>query len=341
MDTSEELDIVDVGNDTLITVARGNSTSTVVALLPNEQYCQEVDDDVDHVHSIEATILLATKALLLVLMIVLSIYIIVVYLLWDKLQSSIGKLLVIHNSLSVADKLILLILMVFHTMIKTTAPFCQVIIYTDLYFKLSNKVSVSIIFVHIAYLLYQSRHHHFEISASWSKNLLRFYTFTTFTVMIPMVSFIALLDIFSGAGEDTILSNGHCILPPVTSYSTFTHLYGYSFPSALVQIIAFILIVLHYKNLYNPLTGNTADAPSIIGEPKIGLLFGLASIIMVYVFCCNVLWFIMATFLSHSYIASLCLDLVASLVEAMQQSVIAIKLTMLLKLSDLPKQFCV
>lgn len=343
IDTSEELEIMDVGNDTIITVARGNRTSTLISLLPNEEYCQEVDDDdeLDHVHRTEAMILLATTALFLVLTIILSLYIIVAYILWDRLQSSIGKLLVIHNSLSAADKLFLLILMVFHTMIKTTFPFCQVIIYTDLYFKLSNKASISIIFVHIAYLLYQSRYQRFEISASWSKRLLRFYTFTSFTVMIPMVCFIALLDIFSGAGHDTISSDDHCILPPVTSYSTLTHLYGYSFPSAFVQIIALILIVVHYKNLYNPLTGNTADAPSVIGEPKVGLLIGLASIMMVYVFSCNISWFIMVTFLSRSYIASLSINLAASLVEVIQQSVIAIKLTMLLKLSDLPKQFCV
>ena len=204
MDTSEELDITDVGNDTIITVARGNHTltnSTLISVLPNEEYCQEVDDDdkLDHVHSVGATILLATKALLLVLTIILSLYIVIVYILWDKLQSSIGKLLVIHNSLSAVDKLFLLILMVFHTMIKTTSPFCQIIVYTDLYFKLSNKVSISIIFVHIAYLLHQSRYQRFEIPAGWIKNLLRFYTFTSFTVMIPMICFIALLDIFSGA----------------------------------------------------------------------------------------------------------------------------------------------
>ena len=342
MDTSEELDIMDVGNDTIITVARGNHTSTLISLLPNEEYCQQVDDDdkLDHVHSVEATILLATKALLLVSTIILSLYIIAVYMLWDKLRSSISKLLVIHNSLSAADKLFLLILMVFHTVIKTTSPFCQVIIYTDLYFKLSNKVSISIIFVHIAYLLYQSRYQRFEISASWTKNLLRFYTLTSFTVMIPMICFIALLDIFSGSGHDTVSSDGHCIIPPVTSYSTLTHLYGYSFPSALVQIIAFILIVIHYKHLYNPLTGSIADAPIVIGEPKVGLLIGLASIMMVYVFSYNISWFIMITFLRDSYIVSLFLDLAASLIEVGHQSVIAIKLTML-KLNDLPKQFCV
>ena len=142
-------------------------------------------------------------------------------------------------------------------------------------------------------------------------------------------------------GHDTVSSDGHCILPPVTSYSTLTHLYGYSFPSALVQIIAFILIVFYYKNLYNPHTGNTADAPSIIGEPKVGLLIGLASVMMVYVLCRNISWFIMVTFLSNSYIASLFLDLAASLIEVIHQCIIAIKLTMLLKLSDLPKQFCV
>ena len=341
MDTSQELDIVDVGNDTLIAVARGNHTSTLIALLPDEEYCHEADDDMDHVHNIEATILLSTKALLLVLVVILSLYIIIVYLLWDKLRSSIGKLLVIHNSLLVADKLILLILMIFHTTIKTSAPFCQVIIYTDLYFKLSNKVSVSILFVHIAYLLYQSRYQRFEISANWSKNVLKFYTFTTFTAMIPMVGFIALLDIFSGAGGDTISSDGHCILPPVTSYNSLIYLHGYSLPSALVQFVTFILIVLHYKNLYDPLTGNIADAPSITGEPKVGLLFGLASIIMISIFCYNTFWFIMVNFLSHAYIAALYLDLVGSLIEVMQQFIIAVKLTMLLKLNGLSKQICV
>ena len=337
MDTNQELDIVDVGNDTLVGLARDNFTSTMIALLPDEEYCLE---EVDHMSSIEDAILLAIKAILLALSIILSLYIIIVYSLWDKLRSSIGKLLVIHNSLSAIDNFIFLILMAFHAVTKSTAPYCQTIIYIHSYLKLSNDVSISIIFVHIAYLLRQSRRQRFEISVSWSKNLLKFYAFTTFTLMLPNMCFTVLVDLFSGAGEETISSNDYCILPPLVSYTTFDYLYGYCIAFGLIQITAFILIVLHYKILYDPFTGNDADAHSIISEPKVSLLFGLALIMIISTFCSSIFSLIMLTFLTHSYTASLCLDLVASFIQMLCQLVIAVKLTMLLKQNNIPNQSC-
>lgn len=337
MDTGQELDIIDADNDTLITVARGNHTSMIFALLPNEEYCLEVnnDDDTDHVRNMT---LLAMKAVLLMLVVLLSGYVITVYLLWDRLQSSVGKLFITYNSLLAADKLVLLFLMAFHTTVKVTAPFCQLIIYTVVYLKLSNQISLSFLFIHIAYLLYQSHSQHLEVSDSWKKKLVKFYTFTTFTAVIPMIIFIALLDVLSGAGDDTISSDGYCILPPLTGYSSFFHLYGYSVPYKLVLIVAFMLIVACYKNLYNPLTGSTkaADVPNVNGEPKVTLLFGLALVTMIFVSCYSFLWFVTITFLSHLYTVSLYIDLIASVMEIMQQFIIAVKLTILLKIKGFP-----
>ena len=338
IDTSQELDIVDVGNDTLVALARDNYTTTIIALLPDEEYCLE---EVDHMSSIEDAILLATKAVLLALSITLSLYIVIVYSLWDKLRSSIGKLLVVHNSLSAIDNFIFLILMAFHTAIKSTPFCCQMIIYIHSYFKLSNTVSISIIFVHLAYLLHHSRHQHFEIPVSWSNNLLKFYAFTTFTLMLPNICFTVLVDLFSGAGEETVSSNDYCILPPLVSYSTFDYLYGYCIAFDLIQVVAFVLIVLHYKNLHDPFTGTDADAHSIIGEPKVSLMFGLALILIISTCCSSVFLLIMLIFLTHSYTASLYLDLAAGFIQIMCQLVIAVKLTMLLKRNDLPKQSCV
>jgi len=339
IDTGQELNIIDVGDDTLVTVAKDN-TSTMIASLPNEEYCEEVDDDDDHMHSIEATVLLAMKSLLLVLVIILSSYIVVAYSLCDKLQSSVGKPFIFYNLLLSADKLLLLILMLFHTTIKATAPLCQTMIYIELYLKLSREVSISIIFTHIAYLLYQSRYYHFEMSVSSSNNLHKFYTVITFTIMVPMICFIALLDIFSGAGRDTVLSNGHCILPPERIHNTFIHLYGYSIPCKLAELIAFILVVVHYKSLYNPL--KTTGAPSINGEPNITLLFSLVLSMGMSVFFSEFLW-VFATILSHVYIIGLYVDLIANLIELLQQFIIAAKLTMMLKIEGLSKckQFCV
>ena len=71
------MNIVDVGSDRLVTVARDYHTSTVIALLPKEEYChQEVDDDVDHLYDAKTTVLLAVKALLLVIVIIVSVYVI-------------------------------------------------------------------------------------------------------------------------------------------------------------------------------------------------------------------------------------------------------------------------
>ena len=339
MDTSQELKIIDVENDALVTLAEDNRTSVIITLLPNEENCQEANDATDDVPSAETKILLAMKAALLVLAIILSVYIIIVYSLWDKLQSSLGKLFVIHNSLLAADKLILLILLVFHTIMNATAPFCQLVIYANLYLKLSYSISASIILMHIAYLLYQSRYQHYELSASWKKNLMKFYTLAIFTSMIPMMGFIILFDIFSGAGKDTVSSNGHCIFPLVTGYNTFTHLYGYCVPWKLVQLVTFILIVVHYKNLYDTLEGNAADTLSVVGEPKVPLLFGLAIVMAISVLCSTILYFIVFTFLTHLYTVSLCLNMLTILIEIAQEFIIAVKLTVLLKTKGLPKQF--
>ena len=335
MDTSEELNIVDVGSDRLVTVARDNHTSTVIALLPKEEYChQEVDDDVDHLYDAKTTVLLAVKALLLVLVTIVSVYVITVHFLWDKLQSSIGKLFITYNFLLCMEKLSLLILMIFHTMPRTTAPLCQAVIYTGMYVKLSKEVSISIIFVHIAHLLYRSRYQHLQMSASWRKNLLTFYTFITFTAMIPMIGFIILLDIFSDTGKNAIQSDGHCILPPLITYSTFIHLYGYSILCKVIQLIAFVVAVVHYRNLYNPLTGCRNDALSVVSEPKIIILIGLALVMITTVFSSNLL----AT-LSHARVtAAVYFDMAANLIEITQQVIFAVKLTVL-KIKSLPKEF--
>ena len=339
MDTGEELNVTDIRNDTLITMARDDDTATVIALLPNEEYCQEVNDDPDHVQTVETTVLMALKAVLLVLVIMLSAYVIIVCFLWDNLQSSVGELFFTHMSIFSVERLMLIILIVFHTTIKTIAPICKMIIYIDLYLRLSNTISFSVLFVHIAYLLYQCRYQHFEISASWKKNLLKFYTLATFTAMIPMICFVILLDGFSGMGENTVSSDGHCIRPPVVSYPTFIHLYGYSIPWKVVQVITSILIIVHYRNL-SSLVGNAGDAPSVKGEPKVTLLFGLASLMMISTLCSNTLCVIIVTGLS-SYVVSLYFDLMVTLIDLIQQSIIAMKLTMLLKIKGLPKRFLV
>ena len=341
MDTGEELNVMDVRNDTLITVARDDGhTSIFIALLPNEEYCQEIDDYADRVDTLETMILLALKAVLLVLVIILSAYIIVVCFLWDNLQSSIGQLFFTHMSIFSVENLVLLLMLVFHTTVKTTAPICRMFIYINLYLKLSNIISFSVLLIHIAYLLYQCQHQHFKISASWMKNVMKFYTLATFTAMIPMVCFIILLDEFSGAGEDTVSSDGHCILPPIISYPTFIHLNGYSIPWRLVQVVTFVLIVVHYKNL-RTLVGSATDAPGVNGEPKVTLLFNLTVLMMISMICSTFLCTIMITGLSHSYVVSLYLDLMITLIGVIQQFIIAIKLTMLLKIKGLPKRFLV
>ena len=338
MDTGEELNVTDIRNDTLITMAKDDDTATVIALLPNEEYCQEVNDDPDHVQTVETTVLMALKAVLLVLVIMLSAYVIIVCFLWDNLQSSVGELFFTHMSIFSVERLMLIILIVFHTTIKTIAPICKMIIYIDLYLRLSNTISFSVLFVHIAYLLYQCRYQHFEISASWKKNLLKFYTLATFTAMIPMICFVILLDEFSCVGEDTISSDGHCILPPVVSYPTFIHFYGYSIPWKVVQVVTVILIVIHYKS--HIALVSAGDAPSVKGEPKVPLLSGLASLMMISTLCSNILCVIIVTGLS-SYVVSLYFDLMVTLIDLIQQSIIAMKLTMLLKIKGLPKRFLV
>ena len=341
MDTGEKLNVMDVRNNTLITVAKDNGdTSTIITILPNEEYCQEIDDDVDHVHTLETTIIMAVKAVLLVLVIILSAYIIVIYFLWDNLQSSVGRLFLTHMSIFSVQKLMLLVLVVFHTTVATVAPICRMIIYIDLYLRLSNKISFSVLFIHIAYLLYQCRRQQFEISANWRNKLLKFYTLVTFTAMIPMISFIILLDEYSGAGENMVSSDGHCILPPVTSYPTFIHLYGYTVPWRLAQVVTFISIAIHYKNLYSRV-GSAADPPGVNGEPKVTLLFGLTLLMMISMICSTTLYAIMITGLSHLYVVSLYFDLMITLIGVIQQFIIAVKITMLLKIKGLPKQFLV
>ena len=156
--------------------------------------------------------------------------------------------------------------------------------------------------------------------------------------MIPMICFVILLDEFSGVGEDTISSDGHCILPPVVSYQTFIHFYGYSIPWKVVQVVTVILTVIHYKS--HIALVSAGDAPSVKGEPKVPLLSGLASLMMISTLCSNILCVIIVSGLS-SYVVSLYFDLMITLIGVMQQSIIAMKLTTLLKIKGLPKQFLV
>jgi len=322
MDTSQEMEIVNVEDDSLVAVTTNNQTITI-KILPDEDYCE----DMLFGYSVEYVVLLVMKMVILLVLAVPSVYIIVLHLLKRELHySSIGKVLIVYNALLVVAVLLYIFLLSFHTLFRTSAPMCQVIIYIRIYFLLCFEVSSTLTFVHIAHLMYHSHLGHFEIPSKWMRRLLAFYALVTFTIMIPMVVYLMLLDVFSGSGKEAVLESGHCVLPPGTTYSTLTHLTGYAVPFKIIQLMIFVKIVVYSKHIYRS-TPNEIEPVDLDNEPRFIHLFQLAAIMMFTIIVFSTLWVIG---IITGSIASVYLDLFSTLVLAVQQYSVAISGTIAL-----------
>lgn len=322
MDNYQELEIRNVENDSLVAFTTNNQT-IIIKMLPDEDYCGDMLSG----YSVEYIVLLVMKMVILLILAVPSVYIIVLHLLKRELHySSIGKVLIIYNALLVVAVLLYILLLSFHTLFRTSAPMCQVIIYVRIYFLLCFEVSSTLTFVHIAHLMYHSHLRHFEIPNKWMRRLLAFYALVTFTIMIPMVVYLMLLDIFSGSGREAVLESGYCVLPPGTTYSTLTHLTGYAVPFKVIQLMIFVKIVVYSKHIYRS-SHNEIEPVDLDNEPRFIHLFQLASIMIFTIIVFSTLWVIGIII---GGIASVYLDLFSILVLAVQQYCIAISGTIAL-----------
>ena len=317
IDTSQELGIVNVEDDVLVAVATNNQTFAIMRL-PDEEYCEDV---LATGYTVEYIVLLVLKFVILLFLAVPSVYIIALHLLKRELQySSIGKILIVYNALLVVAVLFYILLLSFHTLFHASAPVCQVILYIRIYFLLCFEVSSALVFVHIGHLMYHSHLRNFEIANKWMRRLLAFYALVTFTIMIPMVVYLILLDVFSGSGKEAVLETGHCVLPPGTTYSTLTHLTGYAVPFKVGQLMIFVKILVYSKHIYRS-APNEIEPVDIDNEPRFIHLFQLAVIMMLTILIFSILW-VIGNIVGG--ITSVYLDLFCTLVVAVQQYCIAI-----------------
>jgi len=325
MDTGQELGIVNVEDDVFVVISTNNQTVNI-KMIPDEDYCEDVLST-NTGYSAEYIVLLVIKMVILLILAILTVYIIVLHLIKRELQySSIGKVLIVYNVLLVVAVLLYILLLSFHILFYTSAPMCQVIMYIRIYFLLCFEVASTFLFVHIAHLMYHGHLRHFEIPNKWMRRLLAFYALVTFTIMIPMVVYLILLDVFSGNGEEAILESGHCVLPPGTTYSTLTHLTGYAIPFKLIQLMIFLKIIIYSKHIYQS-TPNEIKPVDIDNEPRFVHLFQLSSVMMFTIFVFSTLWVIG---IIVGGIVSVYLDVFSSLVLAAQQYCIAISGTIAL-----------
>ena len=318
MDNSQELGIVGVEDDVLFVTTTDNHTISIM-VLSDEGYCEDVQPAVTS-YTVEYTVLLVMKFIILLTLAVPTVYIIVFHLVKKELQSSTGIILIFCNSLLAVAILMYILLLSFHSVFHATAPLCQVILYVRTYFLLCFEVSSACVFLHIAHLMHHSHLRHFEIPRNWMRRLLAFYAIVTFTIMLPMIIYMVLLDVFSGSGKETLLDNDHCVLPPGTTYSTLIHLTGYAVPCKVTQMIIFVKILVYSKHIYKS-TPNTIEPVDIDNEPMFIHLFQLAVVMMVTILVYSVLW-VLGIIIGG--VAGVYFDIVGTVVFAVQQYCIAI-----------------
>ena len=171
----------------------------------------------------------------------MSAYIVVVHLLFPKLQTVFGKLLLSYNAVEVAIEIFALLSYVTHYAIAVGSQLvCQAIIDMIMLLIMSTESYATCILFHVAYTMYLNS----KLRSEMPKNLLLHYNCFVFGVLAIFAVIIIGYNLYSGNGKETILLSGCCLFANDYSYDT---LRIKDFHNIINKVVQLSLLVIFFS----------------------------------------------------------------------------------------------
>ena len=240
IDTGEKLDIVYTTDNIIVTTPTDGHISMVIAKLEKELPCEMTTDN----QQVPIIVILMAPTL----MILVSGYTAAIHILLKKLREKLfGKLLTFYSLVVVCLCLVLVALLVAHY---SLAPNSQVachgitVIYLLAY--LCEALFATCLLHHVAYLMYRSYKLKPEMSKETSKHFYIRYIAYVLGTVVSSVFLILLYDVITDNGRNTILPNGHCVIPTSRTYDPLVFISFIAVINKIVQVVIFITY-LYYK----------------------------------------------------------------------------------------------
>ena len=207
IDSGQQLDIVYTTESLIIVTPKDGHTSMVITKSDDELPCLPYPYTTD-----DGRIFLIVYTILSLLITMVSLYTLVVHLLFKELRSTLfGKLLMFYNLCQVSAHTSTITVALMHYFIAVNSQaICHAAIVTITLTYTGSEVFATTILYHLAYVMYRCYHLKSEISKKRSEYLFRRYAgYAAFTLTLLFFVTIA-YDWRTGNGKYTILANGHC-----------------------------------------------------------------------------------------------------------------------------------
>ena len=216
IDTGEQLDIVYTTESLFIVTPIEGLTSTVIAKIDDELSCLKYSRT-DGSKQIGVVAKLTFPSLIMMI----SIYIIIVHLLFTEFHTMFGILIIFHNLCIVFGSIGMIPLLLMHHLIVINS---QMICYTLIILFMISSTAVELfattILTHLAYCMYRCYHLKSEISDKNVRLIFRCYIAYVLITLILLLFLITAYDWRTGNGKLTLLPNGHCNFVDQYSYPT-------------------------------------------------------------------------------------------------------------------------
>lgn len=202
-------------------------------------------------HVIVKVLVFLFRLLLLLLIGVASGYILGLHVMFSVLRKLHGKLLIVYNT-AVLVALFASMLLIASNLLFAPGlqAVCQVFVHA---YSLSFMVYESlgtVVMAQIYYVMYRDYKEMADISPTWSSQLFEHYLMFAFAPMLPMTILTIGFDFTAKVGNETILSSGHCILPPGDIYESVFLTYMYIALHKMGQFLVFCYTFYYFCKLY-------------------------------------------------------------------------------------------
>ena len=248
--TGELLNVTAISDDYLLATSNTAQQSMAIARLPIEVVCL-IQFFIYRGYFIIKVLAFLFRLLLLILIAVASGYILGIHLMFKVLRHLLGKLLIVYHAAVLAALFASLLLIMSNLLFAPgSQTVCQVFVHGySLTYMLYEGIG-TVVSAQVYYLMYRDYKNMADISPTWSNQLFEHYIMFSFAPMIPMAILTIGFDFTARIGNETILPDGHCILPPTNLYESLFLAYMYIAIHKICQLLVFIYTLHYFHKLY-------------------------------------------------------------------------------------------
>ena len=246
IDTGQKLDIIYTTESIIVVNPIDGQTSSVITKKDNVMPCL-LPDTMAYGNNIAGFIGILTPD---VLIMVVSIYILIVHLLFKELQNLMGKLMIFYNSILVFECIIVAVWLFLRYIIPGNSKMtCYSITILFIVTSLGNNSTLTCILTYLTNIMYRSYKLRSSMSKARSKFLLKCYTAYIVGTVIFFLFIIVAYDLRTGSGKDTLEPlNGYCHFFGDNAYD-FDIMYISNGINKVVQIIMLMAYLYYFYKI--------------------------------------------------------------------------------------------